>query len=414
MRKKQPKLIDDIQRQRNPQNLLDLNRSLPNYSYHPAAQTPEVAADQILQKRRSGRSWKKFFKWTGLTILIFMLLAGGWLGWKIIHNESKIFGIKSLIGLVQNTKLKGEDTGHVNILLAGNSADDPGHGGANLTDSIMILSIDTKTNRAFMLSIPRDLYVQIPNAGYGKINEVYEDGESQNFSQSGYAKGGMGLLEETVSQNFGLTINYYALVNYAAVRQAVDAVGGVTINIQSDNPRGLYDPSPDLDNNYKPLVKLSNGGNTINGIQALGLARARGDSFGSYGYTLSDFTRTKNQRLILLGLKDKASSLSVLTNPVKLGNLFDSVGSNVKTDLTLGDVKRLYQVMKKIPDSSVTSAGLNDANGKNLLANYTTQTGQSALIPAAGVNDYDAIQAFVQSLMTPPSAKPSTSSSSNQ
>ncbi|HKU18150.1 MAG TPA: LCP family protein [Candidatus Saccharimonadales bacterium] len=407
MRKKQQKRIDDVRSA--PQNLLDLNRQLPNYVYQPAGQ-PAAAGRGEPPKRRFG--WKRCFKWLGISVVTLVLVVGGYLGWKILHNELKIFGWKGIVSLIQPTKLKGEDSGHVNILLAGNSADDPGHNGANLTDSIMILSIDTKNKRAFMLSVPRDLYVNIPGHGYAKINEAYEDGEADHFSQAGYANGGMGLLEEVVSQNFGITLHYYALVDYAAVRQAVDAVGGITVNIQSSDPRGLYDPSPDLSNNYKPLVKLPNGLDQINGVQALGLARARGDSYGSYGYALSDFTRTQNQRLILLALKDKATSVSTLANPVKLGELFDSVGSNVHTDLTLGDVKRLYQIAKGVNNNNITSAGLNNANGQNLLASYSTYTGQSALIPKAGIDDYSAIQAYVRQLLTPPTQSSSSSSGS--
>ncbi|HSX35399.1 MAG TPA: LCP family protein [Patescibacteria group bacterium] len=407
--RKQPKRIDDVMR--TPQNLLDLNRQLPNYVYQPGRPTLEEMMRPDRKKRHF--SWKRFFKWSSLTVGIVVLLAGGWVGWKILHNEIKLFGWRGLVGLVQNVKLKGEDSGHVNILLAGNSADDPGHDGANLTDSIMIVSIDTKNNRAFMLSIPRDLYVNIPNVGYGKINEVFEDGQVQHFSQAGYANGGMGLLEEVISENFGITPNYYALVDYAAVRDAVNAVGGVTVNIQSSDSRGLYDPSPDLSNNYKPLVNLPNGNDVLNGVQALGLARARGDSYGSYGYLLSDFTRTQNQRLILLALKSKATSLSVLSNPVKIGDLFDSVGSNVHTDLKLGEVKRLYSLMKNISNANIRSEGLNDVDGDSLLTNYTTDSGQSALIPADGLDDYKAIQAFIQKLLAPPTPPSGTSSSSS-
>lgn len=151
--RKQPKRIDDVMR--TPQNLLDLNRQLPNYVYQPGRPTLEEMMRPDRKKRHF--SWKRFFKWSSLTVGIVVLLAGGWVGWKILHNEIKLFGWRGLVGLVQNVKLKGEDSGHVNILLAGNSADDPGHDGANLTDSIMIVSIDTKNNRAFMLSIPRDL-----------------------------------------------------------------------------------------------------------------------------------------------------------------------------------------------------------------------------------------------------------------
>ncbi len=381
-------------------------RTLPNPLYAQAGQSEPT------EPPKSRRSWKKIFKRSAITLLVVLLCAGGWVGWKFVYNSSKIFGWRSLLGAFTSAKLKGESNGRVNILLAGNSADDPGHSGADLTDSIMVVSIDTKDNSGFLLSIPRDLYVKIPGHGYGKINEAYEDGESDHFSQAGYAAGGMGLLEQVVEQDFGLSSDYYALVNYAALRDAVNAVGGVTVNIQSSDPRGLYDPSPDLDNNRQPLVRLSNGEHTLNGVQALGLARARGDHYGSYGFAASDFERTANQRLLLLALKDKASSLGVLSNPITVGNLFDSLGNNVKTDFKLNEVRRLVTILKKIPSSKLTSEALTMPNGTNYLTSETNSYGQSVLVPKAGPDDYSAIQAFVQQLVSAEATAGTASSSS--
>ncbi len=400
------KQIVSTSRSEHPDNLLDLNRSLPNYAYHPADST-QPAMQQPIETEKPRRRWKKIVGWTLAVLLFFGVTTGGWVGWKLISNEIKVFGWGGVFSLFRDNKLAGESSGHVNLLLAGNSADDANHGGAALTDSIMIVSINTNTHSGFMLSVPRDLYVNIPGHGYAKINEAYEDGEADHFSEGGYAGGGMGLLEKTISQDFGITFNYYALVNYQAVRDAVNAVGGITVTINSNDPRGLYDPSPDLNNNYKPLVKLPNGPDKINGTQALGLARARGDHYGAYGYAQSDFTRTQNQRLIMVGLKDKALSLGTLSNPVKIGELFDSIGGNVKTDLSLGNVRRLYQIVKPIPDSSIKSAGLNNSNGANYLASYTNQYGQSTLIPRKGIDNYSEIQAYVQSLLNPPAASSS-------
>jgi LCP family protein required for cell wall assembly len=345
--------------------------------------------------------WKRVLKRVLVGLLIVLIVAGGWLGWKFFANSIKIFGWKGITDVFKNVKLDGESEGRVNILLAGNSADDPGHNGAQLTDSIMLVSINTKdpTNKsAYIMSIPRDLYVDIPGNGYAKINEAYQDGEKDTFSESGYPDGGMGLLEKTVSQHFGVKVHYYALVNYTALEQAVNAVGGIQVTVQSTDPRGLYDPSPDLRNNRQPLVKLPNGTVTLNGIQALGLARARGDHRGAYGYGLGDFTRTENQRKILVGLKEKATGLGTLSNPVKLGQLMDSFGNNVKTDFNAGEVRRLNTLMKDVPSNRIVSASLNSANGKNLLMNYRTRSGQSALVPAAGVDDYSDIQAFISGL----------------
>lgn len=350
---------------------------------------------------RRPRAWKRILKRVFIILVIVLLLAGAWVGWKFISNGVKIFGWGGLKDIFTSKELRGEDEGRVNILLAGNSTDDPGHAGAALTDSIMIVSIDTsdKENKnGYIMSIPRDLYVDIPGFGYAKINEAYQNGEESGFNEPGYAEGGMGLLQKTVAQHFGVKLHYYALVNYTALKEAVDAVGGIQITVVSTDPRGLYDPSPDLVNNRLPLVDLPNGTVTLKGTQALGLARARGNARGSYGFGTSDFARTEHQRQILIGLKDKAGSAGTLANPIKLGQLFDSLGNNVETDFEVGEVRRLYDLMKEVPSSKITSVSLNAANGKNLLQSYQTRSGQSALIPAAGIDDYTEIQAYIQTL----------------
>jgi LCP family protein required for cell wall assembly len=328
-----------------------------------------------------------------LALLILLLLPGAWLGFKFIYNASKVFH-GNVLSVLNTTKLKGEDSGRVNILLAGNSSDDPLHQGADLTDSIMIISIDTKNNNAYMLSIPRDLWVEIPGYGHAKINEAYVDGEDGKFNSSGYFPGGMGLLQKVIQQKFDVNLNYYGLVDYNAFRDMVNAVGGIDFNVQSTDKRGLYDPSIDY-TTHGPLVRLTNGVHTLNGQQALDLARARGDAYGSYGFPQSDFDRTAHQRQELLALRSKASSTGVLANPVKLSSLLDAVGNNVKTNFSLSEVHRLYDITKTIPGSSIQSLSLNDAKGKNLLTSYTTSSGQAALAPEAGLDDFSDIQAFI-------------------
>ncbi len=371
---------------------------------------PSIApASQRLGRKRPGsaapstkkRSWKTLTKRGALVVLALFMISGGWLGWKVYRNSSKVFGNDNPLHMLSAFKpvpLKGEETGHVNILLAGNSADRSDGGGGNLTDSIMVMSVNTKTNEAFMLSVPRDLWVDIPGIGGSKINAA---NTATAFSEEGYAKGGMGMLEKVISDNFGITLNYYALVNYKAFQDSVDTVGGIDVNIQSKDPRGIYDPS------FRPHeggpLKLSNGVNHLNGQVALNLARARGDPFngvrGAYGFPESDFTRTEHQRQMMIALKEKAMSMGVLSNPTKVGKLMDAAGNNVSTDLKLNELLSLYHLAKKIDTKNIQSLSLNNADGKNLLSNYTTGTGQSALIPAAGVSDYSVIQAYVQKVI---------------
>ena len=354
--------------------------------------TPPAPRPGVKKRRRKLVTKKRVV----LLLILLILLGAGWMGSKVLVNVQRIFK-GNVFSILTVTKLKGEDTGRVNILLAGNSADDPGHDGANLTDSIMVVSINTKDNSAFMMSVPRDLWVAIPGYGHAKINEAYVDGQAGHFSESGYPNGGMGLLEEVIQQNLGMPINYYALVDYNALRDSVNAVGGIDFNVQSTDPRGLYDPSIDYATRG-PLVRLSNGMHHLNGEQALDLARARGDAYGSYGFPRADFDRTAHQRQIILAVKNKALTAGVLANPVSLGSLFDSIGQNVHTDMQLSEARRLYDIGKNLKDSNIQSIGLNDANGVNLLASYMAPNGEDALIPAAGVDDFSKVRAFIQQL----------------
>ncbi len=343
-------------------------------------------------KARKPRSVKRIFKRSMLAVGALVLVGGLWFGFKFYRDISKLTGNSnplSLLGAFKPSPLQNQD-GRVNILVAANSADDPGHNGANLTDSIMVLSLNTKNNTALILSVPRDLWVDIPGVGHAKINDTYPNG-------------GMDALQRVVQDNLGLTIDYQALVNYGAFRDLVNAVGGITITIDSDDPRGIYDPSLDYTTRTCcALAKYPNGSVTLNGKQALNLARARGDAYGSYGYAQSDFTRTLYQRKMLLAAKDKAVQSSVIANPFKVSNLVDAVGNNIKTNLQVDEIETLYTYMKKIDDNKIDSYNINTLMGGNttMLANYTAPDGESALIPADGVDNFTNIQAQIQKIFT--------------
>lgn len=388
--------IQDVIVRKQATNFPNIGMTLSSYKTAPSVPPKLLKMTNPLPHRP--RRFKRLFKTITIKrvlicLLLIGLLTGGWVGGKFLYNTHKLFG-GSIFSVLKTTKLKGETTGRVNILLAGNSSDDVGHDGANLTDSIMIMSIDTINKKVFLLSIPRDLWVNLPGYGHQKINAAYVEGVNYGFSQNGYPAGGMGQLQQVIEQNFGITINYYALVNYSAFKEAVDAVGGIDVTIASSDKRGLYDPSIDW-TTKGPLVKLTNGPHHLTGQQALDLARARGDDYRSYGFAGSDFDRTQNQRMMLVALKNKTVSVGVIANPAKLSNLSDAIGNNVKTNFSLSEVHRFYDLVKNIDGSNIQSLSLNDANGKNLLANYTAADGESALIPAIGIDDYSGIQAFI-------------------
>jgi LCP family protein required for cell wall assembly len=379
----------------------------PDAPTHPLSQKgkklsrKERKAEKLKNKKPSKHPrLKKILKRGGLVALALVILGAGWFGWTLYHNASKITGNKnpfSLLSVFKPVPLKNHN-GRVNVLLAGDSADrTDGAGGDTLTDSIMVLSLDTKTHTGTMVSIPRDLWVEIPGMGHQKINAA---NTNTGFSAQGYPSGGMGQLEQVITDNLGIPIDYYALINYTAFRDMVNAMGGITVNIQSSDPRGLYDPSRDL-NTGGALVKLSNGVQTLNGGQALNLARARGDAYGSYGFPQSDFNRTENQRMMLTAVKNKANTLSVLTNPVTLSKLANAVGNNVKTDMKLNEAESFYALSKDINDSNITSVNINTLiPGQTMLANYTSPQGLSALIPAAGLDVFGDIQAALQKIFS--------------
>lgn len=350
-----------------------------------------VGPEQTPPKQRKKRSWKRGFKRSGIIIGSLVILAGVWFGFKFYRDIANLTGNNnplSLLSVFHPVPLKNQG-GRVNILVAANSADDPGHNGANLTDSIMVLSVDTKNNTALILSVPRDLWVDIPGVGYSKINAAYPNG-------------GMGTLQQVIQDNLGLTIDYRALVNYGAFRDLVDAVGNITITIKSDDPRGIYDSSLDYTTRYCcALAKYSNGQHTLDGKQALNLARARGDGYGSYGYN-ADFTRTMYQREMLMAIKDKASQTSIIANPLKISQIMDAVGNNITTNLKLNEIETLYSDMKKIDDNKIGSYNINTLKGSStsMLDNYTSPDGQSALIPAAGIDDFSDIQQQIRKLLS--------------
>jgi polyisoprenyl-teichoic acid--peptidoglycan teichoic acid transferase len=358
-----------------------------------------------LAEEREGKPKKIKKKWSRkrkvLTSLLVIFLIGGgvsaYFGARILGNVDKVFHgnvFSDASALFSSTTLKGESQGRVNILLAGDSSDDPGHQGAQLTDSILLLSIDTKSHTAFLLSIPRDLWVYVPGlSSYQKINAA---NDVTSFSGAGYPSGGMGELEQIVQTKLGIPIDYYGLMDYSAFSDAVNAVGGVTINIQSPDPRGLYDPNTD--------IRLPNGPVTLDGKEALNLARARGDGYGSYGFPDSDFDRTEHQRQIFIAVAQKAKTIGVLANPIKVTDLFNAFGNNFQTDLSLKDVLRLLQITKGINLSNIQSYTFSSTLSSPpvsdpILTTYTDpSSGQEALIPTQGIGNYGQMEQYYQAL----------------
>ena len=169
----------------------------------------------------------------------------------------------------------------------------------------------------------------------------------------------------------------------------IDAVDGIDVNIEADDSRGIYDPMVGF--------SIANGVQHLDGTQAFLLARSRNDPTYdgrvAYGLSNGDFDRQANQRKIIQALLTKIESSSTLANTTKLQALISSLSGNVTTDLTAGQLRRLYDLSKQI--SSTQSITIRGTDSNILLSDYTSWSSGSALIPAAGIGNYTDIQSYI-------------------
>jgi LCP family protein required for cell wall assembly len=295
---------------------------------------------------------------------------------------------------VQPDLLKGEGRGRINILLLGRGGGT--HDAPDLTDTMMIASVDPVNHTTTLLSIPRDLWVNVPGHGVMKINAAWEMGEfgylhktTPGSTNPKAIQAGFDLLDQTLQPILGIEIDYHMLVNFQAFKQAVDTVGGVNINVPTD----LVDPTMAWENHNNPVLAKA-GQQVFDGTQALIYARSR--------ETSSDFARAERQRSLILALKGKVVTLGTLSNPLKISNLVNAFGDNVQTDLSLSNANRLYGLIKGVGDNNVNSIGLANAQGDNKLVTTGNIGGQSVVLPKAGLYKYDDIQQFVRGQLKDP------------
>ncbi len=334
------------------------------------------------------------------TIVAVLIGIGGFLAYKALNAGGKVLQ-GNIFDIVQNQPLKEDTNGRSNFVVFGTAEDDEGgeHGGANLTDSIMVISIDQDKKDAYMLSLPRDLWVQYEmpageacSVGYqGKLNAQYfcasGDGENE--------QAGAEALSEKVADITGLDIQYYIHMNFTAVVEAVNAVGGVDVTIKSEDPRGILDRNFDWKCGYRCyFVNYKNGEKVhLDGEHALALARAR-NAAGGYGLPNGNFDREKNQQMIIKALREKAASAGTLTNLGAVTGLIDALGNNLRTNVETKEVRTLMDLGTKIASDKIISLSLNE-EGKMLVTtgNYN---GQSIVRPVAGIMDYSDIRAYVE------------------
>lgn len=291
--------------------------------------------------------------------LLILLIVFGFLAILLLKTSFTISQVlnsaapKNLPHSKEAPKLPEKDPDRINILLLGiRGMDDPGDGKL-LSDAIVIVSVKKSSGEVALISIPRDLYVEIWDLWQkAKINAAY----SHN---------GLDCAKKTVSLATGLYIDYAASANFKAFKEAVDALGGITVHLEKPFEESFQwagegweesrywfkkkvtekDKEGNEIETEKWVFSVPAGENTFDGKTALYYVRSR--------FSTSDFDRMRRQQEVLMAVKKKILSLGVLANPVKVYNLLDVAGENIRTDMNLADIKGLISLSSKLDINNV-------------------------------------------------------------
>lgn len=326
-----------------------------------------------LQKPEKPR-WRKIMKVILIVLGVLGLIAAA-IGLYLYLTAGKISTNPFGFG-----KLKGEADGRVNILLLG--IGDPGHAGETLADTNMVVSINTKTNPAqvAMISLPRDLQVQIAGDGEAKLNEAHSYGENLKPPQ------GIETSQKTIENTLGIPIHYYVRANFSGLRDAVNAVGGIDIDVKE----ALIDQEYPCEKNEGRScgINIKPGVQHMDGSTALKYARCRKGTCGD------DFGRALRQQEVLTAIRDKVLSLQTLSNPSKVSQLISAASNNIKTDLSLNNIQRLQQLTKDSNKNEFVNVVFSIKPNGFLVSSNTS----SNLLPAGG--NFDDIKKFVAKIFS--------------
>ncbi len=319
-----------------------------------------------------------------IIILVIVLALSGLIIWAVLWGNdiiAKITGgqgnILDLLTFMDEKydPLKTDADGRTNILAFGTSGynmeGDEGngkHAGAQLTDSIMAISINQKTGDVAMLSLPRDLKASPTCTATGKINEVYWCNNQKGDNEAA----GADALMTKVGDILGIEFQYYAHLNWGSLVSIVDTLGGIKVTLDEDINDKYWTGAV-----YKAGIEY-----TLNGEEALGLARAR------HGTSGGDFTRGNSQQKILIGIKDRIFEKNLsITDIVSLAS---TLGDNLRTNFSVSELKTAahltftfdFETIRQIslwPDF-MTTANIN---------------GISYVVPKTGAGNYSKIRTYV-------------------
>lgn len=321
-------------------------------------------------------------------------------------TDALVKGPKTVIQLVTDSGPKSTQ-GRTNILLLGIGGD--GHDGPNLSDTIILASLDKKGKDIALVSIPRDLWA--PNLD-SKINSAYAFGQDKNEK-------GLELAKDTVSKLFDLPIHYAVRVDFSAFVKAVDLVGGLDVEIANTFTDARYPiPSKEDDacgleietkiengiietyikdatgsavlvteeNNpfecrYETII-FKKGPNHLNGATALKFVRSRHGNNGEN----SDFARSARQEKILSALRFDVMSAETLLNPKTIIDLLTTFGSSIDTDITSEDITPFVKLAQKLSNAQIRRIVLDDGRQDSVLVagDPVNFRGQFVLLPKSG------------------------------
>lgn len=206
--------------------------------------------------------------------------------------------------------------------------------GAPRTDSMMVVTFDPITGEGGFLSIPRDLWVEIPGFGHNRINTAYMFGEANQLPG-----GGPALAVQTVEDLIGVPIQYYAVIDFATFERFIDEIGGIDVLVREEMRIAPIGAETSIALEAKPYH--------FNGAEALAYARVRkgaGDDFG----------RAERQQQVLLAIIDRIVGFDMLPGLVaRAPSLFSEIASGVRTNLTLEQMVSLAWSALRIPKDQI-------------------------------------------------------------
>lgn len=229
------------------------------------------------------------------------------------------------------------------------------------TDTMMLVSLDPVSGQVGVLSIPRDLYVNIP--GYSQLQRINSAFVLGELRQPGY---GPRLTMETVQYNLGIRVHDYLIADFNAFIKVIDSIGGITVDV----PYNISDPQyPDMYYGYDPFY-ITAGEHHLDGTTALKYARTRHNS--------NDFRRAERQQQVIFAIRDQVLNVNNLPQIVVAApSIWANIQEGVRTGLTFDQLVRLGWYAKDIPLDNIHTGVIDE----EYITFYTTPSGSSVVIP---------------------------------